>query len=482
MTSSDSQSIVRSKPDKAIAVGLLAVVAFTGLAHGAVEAWSLAVFELAMIGLMLLWGVKIITEKRFAVRIPAAALPLAGLILLGLLQGAALTDGSGQRVSLSTDVEATRATVLALFFLLVAFVLAANFFASDDRKHLLANFLIIYGLAMAVFAIVQHFTWNGRLYWLRPVTAETAIPFGPFVNRNHFAGYMEMLMPVPIAMVITRTSRRDIHLLYLFAAAMMALAAVASLSRGGMISLAAEMAFIAGVSAKTKDEGGSRDAQGKGLLSRFSFVLRPTALVLLIAAAISAGVFWMGSERVVDRIAHSSPTGEGQREESFFTSRGWVWRDTLAMIRANPVTGVGIGAYETSYPIYSRDDGAVVLGKSYSVDRAHNDYLQILAECGVVGGALALWFIATISRAIARGLKSRDPLRRAFAIGGGAGIFGLLVHSLVDFNLQLPSNALLFLLLVAVVSPVGAVSSAARRKQERTVLPRAPVAGVATGA
>jgi O-antigen ligase len=293
---------------------------------------------------------------------------------------------------------------------------------------------------------------------------------------------MEMLMPVPIAMVIARTSRRDIRLLYLFAAAMMALAAVASLSRGGMISLAVEMAFIAGVSAKTKDEGGSRDAQGKSLLSWFSFVLRPAALVLLITAAIVAGVFWMGSERVVDRIAHSSPTGEGQREESFFTSRGWVWRDTLAMIRANPVTGVGIGAYETSYPIYSRDDGAVVLGKSYSVDRAHNDYLQILAECGVVGGALALWFIATIFRAIARGLKSRDPLRRAFAIGGGAGIFGLLVHSLVDFNLQLPSNALLFLLLVAVVSPVGAVSSAARREQERTVLRKAPVAGVATGA
>jgi O-antigen ligase len=156
------------------------------------------------------------------------------------------------------------------------------------------------------------------------------------------------------------------------------------------------------------------------------------------------------------------------QSETFFASRGWIWQSTLEMFRANPVLGVGLGAYETAYPVYSRDDGAAALGTSYVVDRAHNDYLQILADTGVVGGALALWFIILIFRAISRGLKSHDPLLQALALGGGSGTFGLLTHSLFDFNLQLPSNALLFLLLVALVSHAAAVASA--REGEHHVL------------
>jgi O-antigen ligase len=124
------------------------------------------------------------------------------------------------------------------------------------------------------------------------------------------------------------------------------------------------------------------------------------------------------------------------------------------MISANPILGVGLGAYETAYPLYSKDDMTNKAGASYSVDRAHNDYLQALADCGVVGGAIVLWFIVSLFRAVARGARSENSLLRAFAIGGGAGLFGMLIHSLFDFNLQLPSNALLFLLLAAIVSAV----------------------------
>ena len=120
------------------------------------------------------------------------------------------------------------------------------------------------------------------------------------------------------------------------------------------------------------------------------------------------------------------------------------------MIRANPVLGVGIGAYETAFPIYSESDG------SLRVPQAHNDYLQVIADAGVVGGVLAIWFIAAIFRTVSRGMHSRDPLMAALALGSGGGIFAILVHSIFDFNLQVPSNALLFLLLVAVASSVAA--------------------------
>ena len=114
------------------------------------------------------------------------------------------------------------------------------------------------------------------------------------------------------------------------------------------------------------------------------------------------------------------------------------------------LTGVGLGAFATAFPIYSQSDGSV------TVSAAHNDYLQILAESGLIGGALAIWFIVAVFQALSRSLRSHDPDAQALALGTGAGIVGMLVHSFFDFNLQLPSHALLFLTMVAVITRLGA--------------------------
>jgi O-antigen ligase len=428
--------------DKAIVVGLLATAVFTALAHGAVEFWAVSIFELIVACLVLLWGVRLFVGDAVLIKMPRTSLPLLALLALGIVQSIATQDATGRKLSLSMDVEATRSAVAVVVALIAFFAIAANFVARRDRLPGVATFLIVYGLALALFALVQHITWNGRLYWVRPITSGAVSPFGPFVNRNHFAGYMEMLIPIPIALLMTGGAKRDSRLFYVFAATMMAVAAVASLSRGGIISLVAELIFLASLGAKRRAR-----LTGGGPF----FLSHPVALTALVVAAISAGVFWIGAEPVVNRIINSTGiSGEGN--QTFFASRGWIWRDTLAMIEANPITGVGLGAYETAYPIYSEDDGTVTLGQSLVVDRAHNDYLQVLADCGIVGFAIAVWFIVTIFRATWRGSKSRDSLSAGFALGCGAGIFGLLVHSLFDFNLQLPSNALLFLLLAAVAS------------------------------
>src|SRR5205823_13762285 len=88
----------------------------------------------------------------------------------------------------------------------------------------------------------------------------------------------------------------------------------------------------------------------------------------------------------------------------------------------------------------------------FGLDYSHNDYLQILADGGVVGGVIAVWFIVVILFAIYRGIRSRDPLRSGLSLAAGAGIVAVLVQSLSDTDLQIPSNALLFLVLAAVVS------------------------------
>ena len=138
---------------------------------------------------------------------------------------------------------------------------------------------------------------------------------------------------------------------------------------------------------------------------------------------------------------------------SFYEARGLLWQETWRVFRAHPLAGAGLGAYETAYPIYSGDKG---LGGI--VAQAHNDYLQVLADAGILGGALALAFLVLLARAWLRAILHADSLIAGVALGCGAGVFGLLVHSLFDFGLQLPSHAVLFLVLSAVVARLGATA------------------------
>lgn len=417
----------------------MVAVVFTALAFGTVEPWSIALFELIVILLLLLWAAKAIVENRLEIRIPAAALPLGGFVLLGLAQSIAITGSGGRVSSLSMDVEATRGAVAVIFFLFVCFLIASNFFTSPERLRSLANFLIIFGLALAVFALVQHFTWEGKLFWVRPMPEAGTGSGGPFVNRNHFAGYMEMLIPMAVALALFRGARGEARLFYGFAAAIMGIAEAASLSRGGIVSLTAGILFVAAASMRIK-----RSAENARFQGKFSFSGHPALFVFLIAGAIVAGIFWVGADSgLAERMADS-------QNDASLSGRAQIWAGTWTMFIAHPILGVGLGAFQTVYPIYGRGES------SFLVEFAHNDYLQALADGGIVAAALAVWFILATFRDFVRGVRLRDPLLRTLVLGAGAGIFAILVHSLFDFNLQLPSNALLFLVLSAIVATAGA--------------------------
>jgi O-antigen ligase len=431
----DPQSVIPKVLDKAVAAGLMIAIAFTALAFGTVEAWSVALFELIVIILLLLWAAKAALEKRIEITVPAAALPLGGFLLLGLAQSIAFTGSDGRISSLSMDVEATRGAVAVIFFLFVCFLIGSNFFTSPERMRTLANFLIIFGLALAVFALVQNFTWEGKLFWVRSIPEAGAGTGGPFVNRNHFAGYMEMLIPIAVALALFRGARAEVRLLYGFAAVIMGIAEAASLSRGGMVSLAAGIIFVAAAGMRIKRPEEKARPAGK-----FSFSGQPALFAFLISVAIVAGIFWVGADSgLAERMANS-------QNDVSLSGRTGIWVGAWTMFIAHPILGVGLGAFQTVYPIYGRGE------TSFLVGFAHNDYLQALADGGIVAAGLAVWFIIATFRDFVRGLRLRDPLPQALTLGGGAGIFAILVHSLFDFNLQLPSNALLFLVLVSSLS------------------------------
>ena len=182
--------------------------------------------------------------------------------------------------------------------------------------------------------------------------------------------------------------------------------------------------------------------------SLFRLSLRPVQMLLIVIAIIGFS-FWIGGDGLTKQLARGF-SGSSGSQETFFQNRGFIWRDTLDMIRSHPFAGVGFGAYATAYPTYSNHDDAQL-----PVGMVHNDYLQVVAEGGLIGGLLALCFLLLLGRTMAHSVNHPDPLLSALALGSSGGIFAMLVHSLFDFNLQLPSNALLFLMLAALISHIA---------------------------
>jgi O-antigen ligase len=140
-------------------------------------------------------------------------------------------------------------------------------------------------------------------------------------------------------------------------------------------------------------------------------------------------------------------------------SRMEIWRDSLAMIKDHP-QGIGLRNYGNVFPVYNRS-----LASDKTVDHAHNDYLQLLIETGWIGfiamaGAF-LTFLVKSARRIKKLDCNRDPLRFYLAVGAFSGLISMSVHSLVDFNLQIPANCLYFVVLMAVLCATGAQSKPA---------------------
>ena len=433
--------------DQIIATAFLALTVFTALAHGVVEPWSELIFVVSVGGLCLLWAFKAIQDKKLSVFVPANLWPLAGLIILGLAQSLIFPTSNGSIFSFSLDVEASRGTTLLLVCLLLTSLLASNFLTHRQRLQTMMQFLTIFGLVLATFSLVQHFTWNEKFYWMRPVY-QAQSSFGPFVNRNHFAGYMELLLPWPVALMLTRQRSLAEKSFYLFITAWIALVAVFSLSRGGMISIFAQLVFLMIFRPRQFD---AREAAAP---SRMAMLVQRGAAAALVLIIVFGGLMWLGAERVVDRVAAGLDTGKASAssvsDQSDYGGRDTLWKSSLKIFQAHPITGAGLGSFETALPIYeqSKNMGLVV-------SQAHNDYLQMLTDAGLIGGLLAIWFLLATGRAVIKGLQVNEPLMSHAALGCGASLLGLLVHSLFDFNLQLLSHSLLFLSFAAIAAQLS---------------------------
>ncbi|PYQ14547.1 MAG: hypothetical protein DMH00_01445 [Acidobacteria bacterium] len=294
--------------------------------------------------------------------------------------------------------------------------------------------VLVLGFGIALLGIVQRYTWNGKILWFIPVYQ--GYPFGPWVNRNHFSGYLEMALPQACS-VLTREAglhsghrrrRRSVRTttprlaLIAFLLVPMVAALFMAGSRGGLFSLALTACLYAFLQ-------GYRGLARRS--SRWVRVVLPLVPLLCCVVAIGLYIHFAGG---------ASP--QESRVEPSLGTRLRAWKGVLDMIAANPLTGTGLGTFSLAYPFYK------TYGETDIWAQAHNDYLQLFAETGLVGFSLFLGGLIFLLRRRVLPCLS-EPWRRQtpVALGACLGLVTLLLHALVDFNFQIPSNGLLFVLL-----------------------------------
>ena len=434
------------------------------MAFGTVDYPALAAFQAAAALIVVLWVVDAWRTGVLRLSKNPLQLPLIGLIFVGLIQvipfGNAGDGGGGLggevARTLSLDPYATRLVLVQLTALLIFFSTALAYIDSPKRLRTIVRAIIIFGFVLGFIAIIQSLISPSAIYGLR--APPLAVPFGPFVNRHNFAAYMEMTLALPLGMMFSGAIEREKRLLFLTAIALMGVALLMSSSRGGMISLIAMIFFLVVLSGfRPKVE-----AIAQGVSERTRHLMLRVGLGFALLLAIAVGVTLIGGEsslsRFVDSVNASDPT----------TGRTQLWRISWLMIKANPVVGAGLGAYGVAYTPFDPRNGVA------RPEQAHNDYLQVLTDAGIIGAALGLFFIIALFRMGLRRRESPDIFRRGVATGALAACFAVLVHSFFDFTLHTTSNALLFLTMAALATLDGRVERQVSRHRRRRHVPYVP--------
>ena len=375
-----------------------------------------------------------------------------------------MTPGAITWMTISIDSHNTLVSLLQFLAYLSAFVLAAHLYESRKKSNLIVRALIILGCLEAGYGIFQYLTgWNKIFTYTNKFDAGNA--FGTYVNRNDFAGLLEMVMPLILARALYSFEKRYEYarggrggafpqrdslnfqmVFYVVLLALMSVALVFSRSRAGILSALLSLIFVLLL------------AQVK--LRRKSWLV----LVVLFFTFVIGYATWIGLGPVLERFERvASPTLlEAQ-------SRTAIWKGTVATIRDFPLTGTGLGTYGLAYRHYQ----TTVL--AYYVDHAHNDYLEFAEGTGVVGlGLVFLPILYLVIRMVTSFLNSSHRYRRQTLLACIGSTSALLMHSLTDFNLHIPANAFVF----AIVLGVGYKAACVEPKEDsrRTTSDRTVVA------
>ena len=312
-----------------LVLGLCSLLIFAVLAFGAVDEWSTFVFEAGAAVLFLVWvGNQVVSRQ---VKLSKNPLHLPALLFFGLILAQVALRRSAY--GYVTEYEALQYISYGIVLLI-----GAECVKEEEARKIFAFVMIFFGAGYAFFALVQELTANGRIFWVHSPQFHGSI-YGSYVNHDHYAGLMEMLVPLPFVASMGHLLRGGQRVLVAFCAVLMASTIFLSGSRGGMLAFVLEMVLFAALTL------------GKRRSPRVALGL--TAVCVFILALL----IFLGKGQVLGRLGDLSP---GIRLN--------ITKDSLRMFSQRPIWGWGLGTFPTVYPSFRS------FYTNLFVNEAHNDY------------------------------------------------------------------------------------------------------------
>src|SRR5580700_7921587 len=448
-------------------ISLIVGLAIAVLVFGGVEAISFSIVEVIFFGTaawLLVTSPEItLPSSKKTVFIPVV---LSGIVLLQLcpLPASLLHRVAGREVPqtnihagyLTFEPYATRTHFLILLTCFIAFYFAQVISQDRRRKQFFIGSLVALGTFEAFYGLVQYLSgWQQIFAYVKRFDLEEAT--GTYINRNHYAGFLEMIVPFSLAWVfyeyakfrgarasginfrnfIARSAIQRL-VLSLSVSVVLSVALVFSRSRMGILAAASSILIVFALTVISRFHG------------RMGSLLAAAFIVLSICLAL-----WIGPGPIVSRFQTVNEQYSLGGE-----SRISMWRDALPLIKDYPLVGTGLGTVPIAY---TRGQTAFL---SQFVNHAHNDYLEIAADLGIPAALILFGSILfVLARAIRSFLSAERDFERIVALGCAGSIVAILLHSFADFNLYIPANALLFSAILGLAVSVRNPSAHARSTQ-----------------
>lgn len=388
---------------------------FAPLARGSVQSWAgtiIQILTLTGLGVMILNSLK---TDRPVFRQTILSRGIAGLVVL---------------VIISVLFSSHKPFALEGFLMFLTYVVIYYAVVCVTRNRGLERALVyvIIGVAFLVslIAILKRVDMNPFFWWIYPEMGAYKQGFltGVYVNPNHLAGYLEMVIPLVMVLFITRFRSLEQKFILASIVLVLMITQVLTLSWGGWIACLGGVIFLSVILAMGRQ-----------------FDQKRMVITIAICAAL-IGVTILAATPVVKTV---SSLTRAYPEESL-SERMRTWQGTVQMIRENLWTGTGPNTFAIAYPSHQ------VPGLPLLSRKAHNDYLQFISEIGILCLPVILLILFTFYRFGFKTLKIPSRQKQGFTLGGMAGVFAIVIHSFYDFNLFVPANAVLFTVIAAIAS------------------------------
>jgi O-antigen ligase len=409
--------------ERGILALVLAILVFGPLAMGAVDAWAFLVVQGLTIGVMLLWVLRMWVSPKPKLLWP----PICWVILAFTIYAVARY--------LTADIEyvARQEMIQVVVFAFLFFATVNNLYRQEFSQ-IISFTLIFLAMGISGYAVYQFLTHSNQVWnYISPYTGRAS---GTYISPNNFAGFLEMLLPLAMAYVLAGRVKPVVRVLLGYSALAIMAGLVVTFSRGGWVSVAVAVTALLGI-----------------LVFHRNHRL-PAMLVLIVL--IGGSVFFV-ENYLSKTTTYIQRVEKGRAISEFgFDTRHDLWTTAAEMWRDHFWWGVGPAHFDYRFPEYRPESVQM------RPDRAHNDYLNLLADWGTTGGIIILSGMAVFGVGL---IKTWRHVRRsendfgngmsnryAFFIGTSTGLLALALHSIVDFNLHIPANAILGVTLLSLLS------------------------------